>query len=59
MKKPESYTEYLALSNKEKEQLIVLAKRNIENTKSCLAPHPWIACKDRLPKEGEKVNKNS
>jgi hypothetical protein len=26
-----------------------------ENTKSCLAPHPWIACKDRLPKEGEKV----
>jgi hypothetical protein len=45
MKTPESYTEYLALSDKEKMKLC-------EQT---LHPHPWISCKDRLPKEGDKV----
>lgn len=46
MKTPESYTEYLALSDKEKMKLY---------EQKCLNPHPWISCKDRLPKEGDKV----
>lgn len=54
MKKPESYTEYLALSNYEKAHLMKQEKKE-KNLESCLAPHPWISCKDRLPKEGDKV----